>query len=182
MRAQNLSLRCLTRRAYTLCELLIVITVLGIAAALVIPSFGSTGVLRIQGAIRTVVSDLAIAQSDSIAYQKGRAIVFHNDPGQPRYVVCEVNGPNIDETLDKVHSQSFSGGEFGDITFQNITMTNGMIVFDELGGPVAAPQSSTPAPAQYFDIVGGGQCFRINIDAYTGKVTVQSLPYTPPPP
>jgi prepilin-type N-terminal cleavage/methylation domain-containing protein len=173
MRAENPSLRRLTRRAYTLVELLIVITVMGIAAALVIPSFSQTGVLRVQGAVRTVVSDIAIAQSDAIAYQKGRAIVFHNNPGQPGYVVCEVNGTNIDESVDRLSSQTFSGGEFGDITFENITLTNGMIVLDELGGPVAAPQSSTPAPVQFFDIVGSGQRFRINIEAYTGKVTVQ---------
>jgi prepilin-type N-terminal cleavage/methylation domain-containing protein len=173
MRAENQTAHRPVRRAYTLIELLVVITVLGIAAALVIPTFGQTGVLRVQGAIRTIVSDIAIAQSDSIAYQKGRAIVFHNTPGHPGYVVCEVNGANIDENLDRLHSQTFDSGEFGDIAFENITLTNGMIVLDELGGPVAAPQSSTPAPVQYFDIVGSGQRFRVTIEAYTGKVTVQ---------
>jgi prepilin-type N-terminal cleavage/methylation domain-containing protein len=177
MRAESLSERGLLRRAYTLVEVLVVVVVLGIAAAMVVPSFSQTGVLRVQGAIRTVVADIAIAQSDAIAFQKGRAIVFHNDPGRPRYVVCEVNGANIDETLDKITEQDFVGADFGDVAFDHINLTNGMIVLDEMGGPVSAPQSSMPAPAQSFEIVGSGQRFRINIEAYTGKVTVDSLPF-----
>jgi prepilin-type N-terminal cleavage/methylation domain-containing protein len=166
------------RRAYTLVEMIIVIAVLGIAAALVIPSMGQTGVLRVQGAIRTIVADIAIAQSDTIAYQKGRAIIFHNeDPANPRYVVCEVNGPNIDENLDKIREQKLGGEEFGHSQFDHINLGQSMIVFDELGGPVSAPQSSTPAPAQSFEIVGSEQRFRINIEAYTGRVTVESLPF-----
>ncbi len=176
MRHTYPAMRTKLNRAYTLIEVLVVVTVLGIAAAMVVPSFGQTGVLRVQGAIRTVVADIAIAQSDAIAFQKGRAIVFHNDAGRPRYVVCEVNGSNIDENLDKIKEEHFTGNQFGNFQFENINLTNSMLVLDELGGPVAAPQSSTPAAAQSFDIVGSAQRFRINIEAYTGKVTVASLP------
>jgi prepilin-type N-terminal cleavage/methylation domain-containing protein len=176
MRARTMNTRPI-RNAYTLVEVLVVVTVLGIAAAMVAPSLSQTGVLRVQGAIRTVVADIAIAQSDAIAFQKGRAIVFHNDNGRPRYVVCEVNGPNIDENLDKLKEQAFTGGEFGFIAFDHINLTTGMIVLDEMGGPVSAPQSSTPAPVQSFEIVGSGQRFKISIEAYTGKVTVDSLPF-----
>jgi prepilin-type N-terminal cleavage/methylation domain-containing protein len=55
------------RRAYTLVEMLITVVILAIAAALVIPSMGQTGVLRVQGALRMVVSDLTTAQSDAVA-------------------------------------------------------------------------------------------------------------------
>ena len=178
MRAVNQRIERTLGRAYTLIEVLVVVTVLGIAAALVVPSFGQTGVLRVQGAIRTIVADIAIAQSDAIAFQKGRAIVFHNDPSGPWYTVCEVNGPNIDENLDRIRSQQLGGGEFGYSTFDHLNLgTNNMIVLDELGGPVTAPQGTTPAPAQSFEIVGSEQRFRINIEAYTGKVTVDSLPF-----
>jgi prepilin-type N-terminal cleavage/methylation domain-containing protein len=164
-------------RAYTLVELLVVITVLGVAAAMVVPSFSQTGVLRVQGAIRTMVSDIGIAQSDAIAFQKGRAIILYNDPGNPHYIVCEVNGPNIDTTLDRISSQAFAGEEFGFVSFDHINLQNNMIVLDELGGPVASPGSTTAAPAQSFEIVGSQQRFQVNIEAYTGKVTVVSLPF-----
>ncbi|HYE63903.1 MAG TPA: type II secretion system protein [Phycisphaerales bacterium] len=173
-------MRARTRRAgrlgYTLIEVLVVVTVLGIAAAMVVPSISSASVLRVQGAIRTLVSDIAIAQSDAIAYQKGRAIVFFNDPDNPRYVVCEVNGPTLDLTVDTLREQRVGGEQFGFASFDNINLPNNMLVVDELGGPVMAPGDPTPAPAGSIDIVDPQQRFRVNIEAYTGKVTVTSLP------
>jgi prepilin-type N-terminal cleavage/methylation domain-containing protein len=164
------------RRAYTLIEVLIVVTVLGIAAALVIPSMSQASVLRIQGAIRTLVADIAVAQSDAIAYQKGRAIVFFDDATGPRYVVCEVNGATLDLTVDKITEQRLGGEQFGFATFENINLPNKMLVIDELGGPVMAPDDPTPAPEGSIDIVDATQRFRVNIEAYTGRVTVSSHP------
>ena len=65
------------RRAFTLIELLIVVVLLGIAGMLVVPAMGSVGVLRIQAAVRTLVSDLTFAQGDAIAQQHAvnRAVV-----------------------------------------------------------------------------------------------------------
>ena len=64
------------RRGITLIEVLIVVTLLGIAGVLVIPSMSQVGVLRIQSALRTIVSDLTYAQSDAMAAQARRAVVF----------------------------------------------------------------------------------------------------------
>jgi prepilin-type N-terminal cleavage/methylation domain-containing protein len=161
---------------YTLVEVLVVVTVLGIAAALVVPSISSASVLRIQGAIRTLVSDIAIAQSDAIAYQKGRAILFISDSQGPRYIVCEVNGPTIALDVDKLKEQRLSGEQFGFAQFENINIPNNLLVIDELGGPVMSPADPAPAPATSIDIVDPTQRFRVNIEAYTGKVTIENLP------
>lgn len=168
--------RSRARRAYTLVEVLVVVTILGLAAAIAAPSLSSAGVLRIQGAIRSIVTDIAIAQSDAIAYQKGRALVFYNTPDDPYYIVCEVNGPTIDVSVDKIKEQHIGGDRFGFATFDNINLPNSMIVIDELGGPVTAPASSTPAPAGSLEVIDATQRFRINIEAFTGKATVASLP------
>ncbi|MBX3362550.1 MAG: type II secretion system protein [Phycisphaeraceae bacterium] len=56
------SLRRTTARAYTLIEVLVVVTVLGIAAALVIPEMSSAHSLRVQASVRTIVSDITFAQ------------------------------------------------------------------------------------------------------------------------
>ena len=64
------------RRAYTLIELLLIVTLLGIAGALVIPSMSSSSVLRIQATVRTLVSDITFIQSDAMAYQSRRVMVF----------------------------------------------------------------------------------------------------------
>ncbi len=72
MRSERLSMR----RGLTLIELLVTVTVLSIAVALVIPSVSQTGVLRVQAAVRTIASDIAAAQTEAMAFQSRRAIYF----------------------------------------------------------------------------------------------------------
>lgn len=167
-------------RGYTLVEMLIVITILGIAAAMVIPSFGSVGVLRVQGAVRTIVADITEAQSDAVALQRGRGIVFANDGDDPRYTVAEVNGNALDTDLDHLTIRHLGGEAYGFTTITAINFPNNTLVFDELGGPVDAPGGSNPAPAGYIDITGSDQSFRINVDACTGRVQVTIPPSAPP--
>lgn len=168
-------------RGYTLVEMILVIALLGIAAALVIPTFGSVGVLRVQAAVRTVVADITVAQSDAVALQKGRGIVFENDNNDPRYTIAEVNGGRLDTALDRLTVRHIGGKEYGDTTITAINFPSNTLVFDELGGPVDGPGSSTPAAAGYIDIRGSEQTFRINVDAYTGRVQVTAVPNAAPP-
>lgn len=177
MRRSNLSR---SASGYTLIEMLIVVTVLGIAGAMVIPNMQSTAVLRVQGAVRSVVSDLTVAQSDAIALQRGRAIVFHNDDGEAYYNIVEVNGGTIDEELNTLERRVLNGDDFGHTSIVAINFPNNRLVFDELGGPVTDPGSGVPASDGYFDIMGSDQTFRIHVEGYTGRVRVERL--TAPPP
>ncbi|GAB4545114.1 MAG: hypothetical protein Tsb0013_02710 [Phycisphaerales bacterium] len=65
------------RKGLTLIELLVTVAVMAITAALVIPSMNSTGVLRVQAAARTVVSDITLAQTEAMAFQVRRGIFFN---------------------------------------------------------------------------------------------------------
>lgn len=165
-------------RAYTLVELLITITILAIAAAIVIPSFGSTNILRVQAGVRSVVADLTTAQSDALAYQRGRAVLFSpgNFPAGRSYKILEVRGAALDPDIDALSSTVFSGDTFGDaaIISGEFSYPNA-IIFDELGSPVDAPESTTAAPNQWIDIRGSGLTFRITVEAYTGRITVSQL-------
>lgn len=173
------------RGGYTLVEVLVVVTVLGLAAALIAPSMGSTGVLRIQAAARQLVADITFAQSDALAYQSRRAIVFL--PGENRYVVCEVNGPIVDPETDAIWNPSRPSEKY-DITIDaekmggaQITDANfngdpaHVLVFDELGGPVQAPDSEKPSSGGFVEITGSGFVYRVEVEAYTGRVTVTNV-------
>lgn len=163
------------RRAYTLIEMLIVVTVLGIAGTMVIPNMESTHALRVQGAIRSIVSDISIAQSDAIAMQQSRAIVFHADATRPYYAIVAVPGTTIDETLNTIERRELGGDQFGFTTISDISLPSNTIIFDELGGPITAPQSGVPASDGSIDLRGSDQSFRIHIEGYTGRVRVERL-------
>lgn len=162
-------------RAYTLVEVLIVVVILGIAGAMVIPSFGQTSSLRIQGAVRTLVADITVTQSDAIAFQRGTGIVFYPDAENSRYVICDVNGNRMDPELDRIAERTIGGDRFGGTSFSAVSLADNRLVFDEMGGPVTTPGSDTVAPTGTIDLSGMGQTFRISIEAYTGRVTVRAI-------
>jgi type II secretory pathway pseudopilin PulG len=167
------------RSAYTLIEVLVLVVILGIAAALIVPNMRSTDVLRVQAAVRTVVSDITVAQSDAVAYQQGRAIVFY--PADNRYVTVEVRGAQINPALDRLWETRFEGGEFGDSRLAAVDFMGGVtLIFDELGAPVTTPGGNNPAPTGSVVIEGSGQRFRVDVEGYTGRVTVTREPLPSP--
>lgn len=168
---------------YTLLEILVVVVVLGIAAALLTPSMGQAGVLRVQGAVRTIIADITFAQSDALAYQRRRAVVFDLDGNS--YRLYEVNGdapfPDSDILVDgsraggraevALNDSRFAGATITDVSFDG----GATLTFDEIGGTVQAPTSEIPSAGGYVEITGSGSVFRIHVEAYTGRVTVERV-------
>jgi hypothetical protein len=134
--------------------MLTVCTVLGISAAMLIPSMSQTGVLRVQAAVRTVISDIVFAQSDAVAFQQKRAIVF--DVAHSSYRLVEVPGDV------RITAATFDGSN--------------ALIFDALGGPVHDAGSNAPGNGGSITITGSGSTFLINVEAFTGRVTVTKLP------
>ena len=129
---------------YTLIEVLLVIVLMGLASALVVPSLGTTDVLRVQAAVRTIVSDLNFAQSDALARQRGRAIVF--DIPHNSYSIVEVRGATLNPVVDTVYTVKLSNTrKFNDAQLVSAVFDSGSntLVYDELGGPVTAPSTWT---------------------------------------
>lgn len=162
-------------RGYTLVEMLIVVTVLGIAGMMVVPNIRSTDVLRVQGAIRMIVADLTVAQSDAIALQRSRAIVFHSDEDDPHYTIVDVPGTAVDESLNRLDTRRLGGDAFGFTSISAVNLPSDMVIFDPLGGPVDGAGSGIPAADGWIELTGSGQRFRIHIQGYTGRVTVERM-------
>ena len=172
------------RRAYTLLELMVVLVLMGIAAALVVPNVQGSESIRIQTAVRAIAADIMYAQSDALAYQSRRAIVF--DEAANTYWIAEVTSDTLDFDTDAMYKidgpdQRFlvdidqtSGGaaQLIDADFDGDTI----LVFDELGGPVTALDSDAPSAGGEI-IIGGddGTAYRLVVEPYTGRVTVERM-------
>jgi prepilin-type N-terminal cleavage/methylation domain-containing protein len=162
------------RRGYTLVEVLIVVTVLGIAGAVAAPAFSQTGVLRVQAALRSIVADISEAQSDALAMQQSRAVVF--DASSTSYTIVRVPGTTVDPSVDAIFTTHVGGSRYGDARFENVSFNDGTaLIFDEMGSPVAAAGSSTPANEGSLEVTGSSQRFRIAVQPYTGRVVVSRV-------
>lgn len=171
-------------RAFTLIEILVTVVILGIAGALVIPAMGDTGILRIQGAVRSLVSDLTFAQADAVAFQERRAVMF--DIAHNSYSLVQVPGNTLDPANNTMYDPTRASGRFvmslSDPRFGGATMTsaafdnNPYVIFDALGGPVADASGATPGNGGTVVITGSNQTFTITVEPFTGRVTVTKTP------
>lgn len=160
-------------RAYTLIEILIVVSILGIAAAMVIPAMGDTGVLRVQAAVRTIVADINLAQSEAVAHQQPRAVIFFADDN--RYVVVEVRNGVADPEQFIISNQTFGAASMGDARIEAVDLAGGnVLIFDEMGAPQLSTNGGVPQTGT-IEVRGSGQVFKINIEGYTGRVGVVRL-------
>lgn len=170
-------------RAYTLVEVLVVVTILGIAGMLVIPSLSQADVLRIQGAVRTIVSDLTYAQADALAYQEQRAVVFNDRENYYTLVEVDEGGVDADTNAlwnpmgpDQRYVVSLDDAAFGQSRLTRVAFDDvDYVIFDELGGPVLAPGSDQPGNGGSVDVIGPQARFRIFVAPFTGAVTVSEV-------
>jgi general secretion pathway protein H len=184
---------------YTLLELLIVVAVLGLAGALVIPSMTQGGILRVQSAVRTLVSDLTFMQADALAYQTRRVMVFGRvarfDVSNGIWEVVEGNGYTVYEPAagassidlqndilfdpfnpERPLSRDFTEDRYGGAEIGTVSTTpTDWVIYDELGGPAASLTTDDPAPTGTIEISGPASRWQVSIEAYTGRVTVERL-------
>jgi len=171
------------RRAYTLLELLIVIVILGISAALVVPVVSGGDPLRVQTTVRAIASDIMFSQGDALAYQRRRAISF--DVTNNQYYIAEVSGESLDMERDAlfkvdgpgqryivdIDTLSDNGARIFNVDFDG----DSVLVFDEIGSPVNGLNSTGPSAGGTIDVGTDDDRFRIRVEAYTGRVTVDRI-------
>jgi prepilin-type N-terminal cleavage/methylation domain-containing protein len=185
-------------RAYTLIELLIVIGVLGLAAAMLVPQMVGRDSMAVQAAVRQIIADLSFAQSDALARQEYRRVHFYED-GRG-YCIVRVDETNYDNGFDEgladyVQDPLASAGELGhyivdytmdprfkgvsivsvniDLGGEGIGATGDDIVYDDLGGTVMA--GNLPGIGGTIRIGAGADVFEVTVSPFTGKLTVSRV-------
>jgi type II secretory pathway pseudopilin PulG len=181
-------------RSYTLIELIMVMAVLALAAALLVPQLVGQDSLTVQAAVRLLIADLSFAQTDALANQEYRRVVFYENgsgycllrvPDENWVTPDSLDDPGVDYVYDPLggrgqyivnffEDERFEGVE---ITFADIDgaalIDRPEITYDTLGGTVRP--GGVPGVGGNLDVSFNDERYRINVAAFTGKLTVSKL-------
>ncbi len=135
------------RKGYTILELIVVIVIAGIMAAVAIPKIGNVSDVDVYTAARIIKSDIRYAQQRAMSKFKTTSIRF--DGGTDGYEIYTSDG-----TVSNKQLPSSSGALF-DATYT--------IVFDSTGAPDAA---------KTVVIRSGGQPKSIVVSGATGRASI----------
>ena len=130
-------------KAFTLIEILVVVVILGIAAAIVVPAIGSRSDLKATSAARMIMADLIYAQNRSISQQKPHFVRFN--AGAEQYEIFEQMTPSTVYIKHPVEASNFivTLGPSGAKAIRDVTIDTAsfdgktILMFDELGTPFA---------------------------------------------
>jgi prepilin-type N-terminal cleavage/methylation domain-containing protein len=165
--------------AFTLIEILVVVVILGIAAAIVVPAIGSRSDLKATSAARMIMADLIYAQNRSISQQKKHYVRF--DKAAETYEVLEQVSPSAVLIKHPVEASNFvvtlgSGGAkpIRDVVIDDATFDGkSILAFDELGTPlVYDPATNTDTPMNSGKVVleCGTLKLTITIEPFSGEL------------
>lgn len=166
------------RRAFTLVEILVVLVIIGISAAMIIPSIGSRDDLNTAAMARVVMADLIYAQNRAVSLQ--RTVYVRFDPDNQRYEVLDAIDPAVVIThpVEKTPFQVRLGAQRGD-DLRYVTLAaadfdgNRVLAFDELGAPVSYnPDAGTATPmvAGRVELRSNDYALTVRVEPYSGEL------------
>lgn len=181
-------------RSYTLIELIMVMAVLALAAALLIPNMVGSDTMTAQAAVRLLIADLSFAQSDALANQQYRRVVFYDNGAG--YCILEVGAageatpadlddPGVNYVYDPLGTMGqyivdytlddrFEGVRVSAATIDGVDLADRPeITYDQMGGTVLFDE--TPGTGGSVTLTYDGASYQIVISPFTGKLTVVEL-------
>jgi prepilin-type N-terminal cleavage/methylation domain-containing protein len=168
------------RGGFTLVEILCVVVILGIAAAMIAPSIGTRDDLNAAATARAVMADLTYAQNRAIATQTMHYVSF-SVAGQS-YAICSSMSPQTyvaHPVYLTNYITTFGTGELASSSLVSVNFNGGptVLAFDELGAPYSyntTTQVATPISGVGQIVVKSGQVsLTISVQQDTGQLTVQ---------
>lgn len=161
-------------------EIIIVVIILGIAAAIAVPMIGSAADMQVRSAANRIAADLDYAKSLAITHQTTYSVVF--DTNNESYEIQDEDGDVIKHPVRPSEDYSVDFGADGNLDRVNIAtvvFNSPMIktvTFDYLGSPYAGSGTSTALNAGKITLRDDTGTFVIDIDIepMTGYVTITS--------
>lgn len=166
-----------SKRGYTLIEVLITVTIMGLAAAIVVPNMMQGGTLGVQAGARMIIADLLFAQNEAMAQQSTRRVVFNTTNNSYRVEkydssvtawVLEFNPSKGMGSNQQNYEVSFDDdGRFRGIEIVSADFNgSSTIEFDDLGNPSSGGT---------IEIRFEEHEYEIKVAPFTGRVTVERI-------
>lgn len=166
-----------TRSGYTLIEVLVTVTIMGLAAAIVVPNMLQGGTLGVQAGARMIIADIMFTQNEAMAQQGDRRILF--DVADNSYRVEKYDNDTNTWTLEHNPVLGSSSGTANyvvdfdsDSRFRGVEIVSAdfggatELAFDDLGNPTSGGTVRLRFDAHVFDI---------DVAPFTGRVTVERV-------
>jgi prepilin-type N-terminal cleavage/methylation domain-containing protein len=164
----------LMRRAFTFIELMIVIVILAIAAAVVVPMVSSAGSMQLRAAVNMVAADLEYAKSMAVSRGQTYSVVF--DKNAETYQIQDPNGNVIPHPVKKGFNYVVDFRQDGRLSQVNIVDADfdltSQVKFDYLGSPFNG--SGTPLNSGVVTLQAAGATRTVTVQPVTGFVTISN--------
>jgi len=161
-------------RGYTLTEMIIVTAIMGIGAAMVIPSLGSTNVSRLKGAAEVLTADISFAQVESISHGDDLRFMVFDTTNHSYYIAAasDLNTPITNPVGNAPYKVTFGEGhakQFEGVTIQAVSVGGD----DRLGfGMYGELDQGTDAT---ITLASGGKTVVITVSPFSGEVSCGSI-------
>ena len=160
---------------FSLVEILVVIVILAIVAAVVIPNIGSGADSQAIGAARTVKSDLEVARSLAVTTQQPYSLVFSPDR-QSYKVVANYAGGAYASAVAVTHPV-VANKPFAVTLVKQNGMSSVTVVSASFGGLayVTFNSQGDPSAGGIVTLRAGATQMQVEVAALTGTVTVTRI-------
>jgi len=163
------------RPGVTLIELMVVIVILMIAAAVVIPNIGTAGDTQTTGAARVLASDLETARSLALKTQRPHTVLF--SPTRQSYkVVADYAGTTYASTQAIAHPVVV-GKAFEVTLAEHNGMGNVQVTGVSFGGDayVTFDALGEPSSAGTVNLQAGGVQMEVTVAGLTGSIATERV-------
>jgi prepilin-type N-terminal cleavage/methylation domain-containing protein len=168
---QNRELRPV-KRAFTLIELMVVIVILAIAAAIVVPMASSAGAMQLRSAVNMVSADLEYAKSMAISRGQMYSVVF--DPAAESYQIEDPNGNVIPHPVKKGFNYVVNfrtDGRLGQVNIVSASFNGGnQVKFDYLGSPFDSADKALDSGVVTLQV--GSASRTVTVEPVTGFIRI----------
>lgn len=163
---------------FTLVELLIVVVIISIAAALAIPMFSNGADMQVRSAANQIAADLDYAKGLAVTHQSNYTVVF--DASAETYQIQDDTGTVVDHpvragsqfvvdysTESRLGQVNIFSADFDSVASEAVT-------FDYLGAPYSGTDTTTALNNGRITLRAGSFELYVDVEPVTGYVTIPS--------